>query len=257
MASSYCDYLIADHTVIPDDCRSHYSEKVVYLPHSYQVNDSKRRIAECVFSRSELGLPEQGFVFCCFNNNYKILPTIFDGWMRILKAVPGSVLWLYEANAVAADNLRKQAQLRGIAASRLVFAKFMDHAQHLARYRAADLFIDTFPYNAHTTSSDALWAGLPVLTLCGRSFASRVGASLLNAVGLPELIACTQQQYEDKAIELALHPALLDSMRERLSSNHQNAAVFNGKQFAKDVESAYLAMHERHCAGLAPEVIVV
>ena len=177
--------------------------------------------------------------------------------MRILNAVPGSVLWLYEANAVAADNLRKQAQLRGVAASRLVFAKFMDHEQHLARYRAADLFIDTFPYNAHTTSSDALWAGLPVLTLCGRSFASRVGASLLHAVGLPELIAGTQQQYEDKAIELASHPALLDSIRERLSINRQSAAVFNGRQFAKDVESAYLAMHERHCAGLAPEVIVV
>jgi len=167
MGMPYMDYLIADKIVIPPESRAHYTEKIAYLPHSYQVNDAQRKIADRVFSRQELGLPENAFVFCCFNNNYKITPQTFDSWMRLLKAVPESVLWLFEENPTAATNLRREAHARGVEASRLVFAKRMPLPEHLARHQAADLFLDTLPYNAHTTASDALWAGLPVLTLIG------------------------------------------------------------------------------------------
>ena len=204
MSADYMDYLIADKTLIPQEFQQAYSEKIIYLPNSYQVNDRKRVISDKTFTRAELGLPEQGFVFCSFNNNYKILPATFDCWMRILKAVEGSVLWLYEDNAAAAHHLRQEAEKRGVNPSRLVFAKNRPLAEHLARHRLADLFIDAFPCNAHTTASDALWAGLPVLTLMGNSFASRVAASLLNAIGLPELIATTSQAYEALAIRLNL-----------------------------------------------------
>ena len=205
MAADYFDYIIADSTTIPDKSKQHYSEKVVFLPHSYQVNDRQRVITDKVFTKEELGLPNDSFVFCCFNNNYKITPNTFDGWVRILKVVEGSVLWLFEDNPFAVINLRKEAKARGLDPSRLVFAKRMKLPEHLGRHRAADLFIDTLPYNAHTTASDALWAGLPVLTCIGESFASRVAASLLNAIELPELITTTQEQFEALAIELATH----------------------------------------------------
>jgi predicted O-linked N-acetylglucosamine transferase (SPINDLY family) len=203
MGADYIDYLIADSTLIPHKSRPFYTEKIVSLPDSYQVNDATRYIAEKVFTREELGLPTTGFIFCCFNNNHKITPTNFDGWIRILKKVEGSVLWLIEDNQKAAENLQKEAVELGITAERLIFAKRMPLDDHLARHRAADLFLDTLPYNAHTTASDALWAGLPVLTCIGEAFAARVAASLLNAIQLPELITSTQEEYEALAVELA------------------------------------------------------
>ena len=188
MGSNNYDYIIADNTVIPESSKRHYSEKIVWLPHTYQANDSKRLIGSRFFTREELGLPKKGFIFCCFNNNFKILPPIFDSWMRILNAVEGSSLWLFEDNKYAHANLKLQAEIRGINPSRLIFAERLDLPEHLARHRSADLFLDTIPYNAHTTASDALWSGLPVLTLIGQSFPARVAASLLYAIGLPELV---------------------------------------------------------------------
>src|SRR5580658_8417140 len=197
MGAEYIDYIVADQTLIPKESHEQYSERIVYLPNSYQVNDRKRPIAGKEFSRAELGLPATGFVFCCFNNSFKINPDTFDGWMRILRQVTGSVLWLAAVNETAANNLRKEAESRGVAAGRLLVARRMaSFPEHLALYRPADLFIDTLPYHAHATASDALWAGLPVLTRRGESYAARVGASLLNAIGLPELVTTTPEQYE-------------------------------------------------------------
>jgi protein O-GlcNAc transferase len=246
MAAEYFDYIIADQTLIPFKCQKYYCEKVVYLPNSYQVNDRQRVICEKIFTRQELGLPKDGFVFCCFNNNFKITPHTFDCWMSILKAVEGSVLWLLEDNGTAGANLRKEAQDRGVAPHRLVFAKRMKLPEHLARHRLADLFLDTLPYNAHTTASDALWSGLPVLTCIGESFASRVAASLLNAIELPDLIMISQQQYEAKAIELATNPVKLKAIRTRLESNRLTTALFDTPRFAKHIESAYAQMYERY-----------
>lgn len=257
MGADYIDYVIADATVIPPERRTDYTEKVVYLPHCYQVNDSRRRISERIYTRQEMGLPESGFVFCCFNNNYKIVPSTFDGWMRILKAVEHSVLWLFEDNPTAAANLRKEAEARGIDRARLVFAKRMPLDEHLARHRLADLFIDTLPYNAHTTASDALWAGLPVLTCAGTSFAARVAASLLKAVGLPELVAATQQEYERMAIELAADSARLSAIRQKLQGNRLKAPLFDARLFATHVEAAYQAMYDRYQAGLPPAHIEI
>src|SRR5208283_2921467 len=194
-------------------------EKIIYLPNSYQANDRSRRIADKEFSRAELGLPPASFVFCCFNNNFKIDPEAFDGWMRILRQAEGSVLWLLQDNETAAENLRKEAAARGVSAERLIFAPRMPLPEHLARHRAADLFIDTLPCNAHTTASDALWAGLPLLTCIGEAFAGRVAASLLNAVRLPELIASTQAEYEELAVELAHNPRRLGEIRQKLAHN--------------------------------------
>jgi predicted O-linked N-acetylglucosamine transferase (SPINDLY family) len=246
------DYIIADKTLISPELHSYYSEKVVYLPNSYQVNDRKRLISDRQFTRQDLGLPEQGFVFCCFNNNYKILPTTLEGWMRILKAVEGSVLWLFQDNSWAVENLKKEAKKRVIAADRLVFAERMPLPDHLARHRLADLFLDTFPYNAHTTTSDALWAGLPVLTLIGQSFASRVAASLLNAIGLPELITSTQEEYEALAIELALNSKKLADIKLKLAKNRLTTPLFDTPLFTKNLEAAFIEMYERLQGGLEP-----
>jgi len=198
-------------------------------------------------------LPATGFVFCCFNNSYKITPRSFDGWMRILHRVEGSALWLFDAGPDAADNLRGEASRRGVDPARLIFGTRLPLADHLARLRAADLFIDTLPYNAHTTASDALWAGLPVLTCTGEAFASRVGASLLNAIGLPEQIASSQQEYEDLAVALALDPRRLSAIREKLSQNRLTTPLFDTRRFARHLESAYSIIHERHQGGLPPE----
>ena len=257
MSADYMDYLIADKTLISQELEQAYSEKIVYLPNSYQANDRQRAISDKVFTKAELGLPEHGFVFCSFNNNFKILPATFEGWMRILKAVEGSVLWLYEDNATAANHLRKEAESRGVNPSRLVFANGMPLAEHLARHRLADLFIDAFPCNAHTTASDALWAGLPVLTLMGNSFASRVAASLLNAIGLPELITVTPQAYEALAIELASNPEKLLALKKKLASNRLTTPLFDTPQFTKELEQAYVQMYQRYQADLMPENIVV
>jgi len=253
----YIDYLIADKTLIPEQSQQHYSEKIVYLPHSYQVNDRKRDIAPVLFTKEELGLPQESFVFCCFNNNYKITPDIFDTWCRILKAVKNSVLWLLEDNPMAAANLRKEAQLRGVEPNRLVFAKRMNLPEHLARHKAADLFLDTLYYNAHTTASDALWVGLPVLTCLGEGFASRVAGSLLNAIGLPELITTTQNDYEALAIELATHPDKLKAIKDRLNNNRLTTPLFDTPSFVKHIESAYTKMYERYQADLMADHIEI
>jgi predicted O-linked N-acetylglucosamine transferase (SPINDLY family) len=257
MGADYMDYLIADRTLIPEDKQQHYSEKIVYLPNSYQVNVSKRSVTETALTRQDLGLPNTGFVFCCFNNNYKITPTTFAGWMRILKAVEGSVLWLFESNSSAVNNLRKEAVRFGVNEDRLIFAKHMPIADHLNRIQKADLFIDTLPYNAHTTTSDALRMGLPVLTLIGHSFASRVAASLLNAVNLPELITTSQEQYESLAIEFGTHPEKLTQIKNKLLHNLSISPLYDIKLFTQHIESAYLIMQERQQNGLPPDHIYV
>ncbi len=257
LGAPYMDYLLADPTLIPAESQRHYAEKVVYLPDSYQVNDARRRIADRSFTRSELGLPAQGFVFCCFNNNHKITPDTFAGWMRILKRVDGAVLWLLEDNPEVVANLRQEAGRREVDPDRLVFAQRLPLAEHLARHRAADLFLDTLPYNAHTTASDALWAGVPVLTRMGASFASRVAASLLHAMGLPELITTSQADYEALAIDLAGHPQRLAGLRQALARNRRTAPLFDTPLFARHLEAAYRAMHERYLANLPPEHIHV
>jgi predicted O-linked N-acetylglucosamine transferase (SPINDLY family) len=257
LGADYIDYIIADQCVIPPNHREFYTEKVVYLPNCYQANDTKREIGSRIFRRLECGLPEKGFVFCCFNNSYKIMPDTFDSWMRILSQTDASVLWLLEDNATAANNLKKEAVARGIGAERLIFAKRMALNDHLARHRLADLFLDTLPYNAHTTASDALWAGLPVLTCTGNTFAGRVATSILNAIHLPELIATTREAYEQMAIDLATHPEKLGSIKQNLAENRFTTPFFDTKLFTKHIEVAYTAMYERHQAGLAPDHIAI
>jgi predicted O-linked N-acetylglucosamine transferase (SPINDLY family) len=257
MGANYIDYIIADNTLIPAKSKEFYSEKIIYLPNSYQANDRKKVISDKQFSRAELGLPDDSFIFCCFNNNHKILPTTFLGWMRILKAVKSSVLLLLEDNSWSAENLKSEAEKQGIEASRLIFVKRMSLPEHLARHRQADLFLDTFPYNAHTTASDTLWAGLPVLTMKGESFASRVAASLLTAIDLPELITSSQENYEALAIELATNPAKLKGIKTKLESNRLTTPLFDTPRFTKHLEEAYTTMYERYHADLSPEHIYI
>lgn len=256
MGAPYIDYLIADHYVIPDGSAHHYHEAVVRLPGCYQVNDSKRRIAEHCPSRQQLHLPPSGFVFCCFNNNYKITPDIFAVWMRLLAQVKGSVLWLLADNPAAVDNLRLQAQAHGIEPQRLVFAERMGLAEHLARHRHADLFLDTVPVNAHTGASDALWAGLPVLTLSTDAFVGRVAGSLLTTLALPGLIATSLADYEAKALQLALTPDLLARLQLALSGK-KTSSLFDCRSYSRHLESAYLTMYRRYQHGLRPEAFDV
>ena len=252
MGAPYIDYIIADRMIIPHQQHDDYAEKIVYLPDCYQVNDDARSIAERVSSRNEHGLPETGFVFCSFNNNYKITPRVFDVWMRLLKHVDGSVLWLFEGNAVAPDNLRREAQSRGVSRERLVFAPKIALPDHLARHRLADLFLDTQPWNAHTTASDALWAGLPVLTCVGATFAGRVAASLLHAVGLDELITQSLAEYEAQALALARQPTLLADIKQKLARNRAIYPLFDTDRSRRAIEAAYVEMHARHRRGEAP-----
>jgi predicted O-linked N-acetylglucosamine transferase (SPINDLY family) len=257
MGASYIDYLIADRIVIPDYQRQHYSESVVFLPDSYFVNDSRRAIAETKFSREQLGLPPSGFVFCCFNTTAKISPEMFDCWMRILKRVPDSVLWLLRSSPKATENLKNEAIARGIDPSRLVFAPRMAPADHLARHRAADLCLDTLPYNAHTTACDALWAGTPIVTCLGETFVGRVATSLLYAIKLPELVRTTLQGYERLAIELATQPVKLAGIKRRLAANRDTAPLFDTARFTGHMETAFTEMVERQWAGEVPADITV
>jgi predicted O-linked N-acetylglucosamine transferase (SPINDLY family) len=257
MGADYMDYLIADMTVIPASSQKYFSERIAYLPNTYLVNDSKRRISTKAFTRAELGLPEDAFVFCCFNNNYKITPEVFDSWMRILQQVDGSVLWLFEGNAMASSNLTREAKSRGLKSERLIFAQRIPLPDHLARLRLADVFLDTLPYNAHTTASDALWAGLPVLTRIGETFAGRVAASLLNAIGLPELITSTSQEYETLAIELATDDGDLANIKRKLAENRLARPLFDTQLFTQHIEAAYTVMYQRYQSGLAPDHIYV
>lgn len=254
MATSFMDYIIADKIIIPAELRDAYSEKIIYL-NSYQPNDPKRQISDRVFIRDELGLPKEGFVFCCFNNNYKFTQSIFNSWSRILSEVSGSVLLLYAENDTVRLNLRNEIQARGIDAARLIFGARLPREDYLARYQVADLFLDTSPYNAGTTASDALWAGLPVLTFLGRTFSSRMCASLLNAIGLPELVASSLREYEDLAISIAKDPDRISGLKKKLAENRLTKPLFNTKLFTRNLELAYTKAHERAELGLAPDHI--
>jgi len=250
--SEFTDYILADATVLPFDQQPFFTEKIVHLPDCYHANDTTRPIAQTP-PRRDLGLPDQGFVFCCFNQSYKIAAPVFDVWMRLLARVQGSVLWLSKTNDLAQANLRRTAAARGVDPERLVFAPWMDKSEdHLARHRAADLFLDTLPYNAHSTAIDALWAGLPVLTCAGTAFAGRVGASLLKAAGLPELVTHGLADYEAMALRLAGDPALLSSLRRKLADNRPACALFDGDRFRRHVEAAYAAMWDIHRRGERP-----
>jgi predicted O-linked N-acetylglucosamine transferase (SPINDLY family) len=256
MGANYYDYLVADETIIPEKNQKYYSEKIVYLP-NYQINDSKQSPPETIFTRQDLGLPETGFVFCCFNNTFKITPTTFDGWGRILEQVDGSVLLIYIKNKSAKTNLTKEIVLRGIDPSRLIFGERLLKPEYLARYRVVDLFLDTLPYNAGTTASDALRMGLPVLTCMGNSFVSREAASVMNAINLPELITTTQEQYESLAIELATDPEKLKIIKDKLVNNLSTAPLYDTPLFTQHLESAYLTMYDRYQNGLDPDHIYV
>jgi predicted O-linked N-acetylglucosamine transferase (SPINDLY family) len=249
MGAPYMDYLLADETIVPPHCRRHYAERMLYLP-TYQANDRSRSVSSRTFGRAELGLPASGFVFCCFNASYKITPTMLDRWVRIVRRVPGSVLFLYAANETVERNLRREAQQRGLEPQRLVFGGKLPPPEYLARYRTADLFLDTEPYNAGTTASDALWAGLPVLTCAGEAFAARVAASLLRAIDLPELITSGPREYEDRAVELAVNPGRLAAIRQKLEDHRLTTPLFDVQQFTRHLEAAYAAAFERYQAGL-------
>jgi predicted O-linked N-acetylglucosamine transferase (SPINDLY family) len=258
LGASWMDYLVADRQVVPPGEEGAYVERVVRLPDTYQPNDRQRRIADRTPTRDELGLPADGFVFCCFNNTYKILPAQFAAWMRVLAAVPGSVLWLLDDTPAATANLRREAAAAGVDPVRLVFAPRVRTDEHLARHRAADLFLDTLPYNAHTTGSDALWAGLPVLSCAGTTFPGRVGASLLQAAGLADdLLAVDAADYERRAVALARDPARLGAIRAALARAHDSAPLFDTARFTAHLEAAFEAMHARAQAGLPPEAFDV
>ena len=253
----YMDYIVADSTVIPPDHIGGYSEKIVRLPNSYQPNDRKRPIADRIPSRAEEGLPPDAFVYCCFNNPFKITPDEFDAWVAILGANKESVLWLLDSNATARTNLQREAQARGVDPVRLVFAHKRPLAEHLARHALADLFLDTFAYNAHTTASDALWAGLPVLTCPGDTFASRVAASLLNAAGIPELVVPTRSDYHALALRLAQNRDALGALRHRLTQNRDTCPLFDSTLYTRHLEAAYTRMWQRHHAGQSPGHIAI
>ena len=255
IGSKYIDYILCDQTVVPPESKKFYNEKIIYLPDSYQANDTKRNISDKKFLREELSLPKESFVFCCFNNNYKITPNMFDVWARLLKKIDNSVLWLIDGNSEATENLKKEAKIRNIDVSRLIFAKRMKLEDHLARHKNADLFLDTLPYNAHTTASDSLWAGLPVLTCLGKAFPGRVAASLLKSLDLPELITYSENEYISKAEELALNPEKLTLIKNKLDTNKFSQPLFNTELFCRNLESAFKIIFEKYSLGLETEDI--
>ena len=254
MGADFVDYIVTDRFITPPGHMKYFSEAPVTMPGSYQVNDRKRGVADTP-ARRELGLPDGAFVFCCFNQTAKILPLVFSTWVRLLKAIPDSVLWLIDSSPWATQNLRREALKLGIGPERLIFSRKCPLDQFLARLRAADLFLDTFPYNAHTTASDALWVGLPVLTCAGDTFASRVAGSLLTAIGLPELITHSMDEYEELALRLARRPQELTALREKLSRNRSTAPLFDTPAYARNLEAAFLKMWEIHLAGARPSAL--
>jgi protein O-GlcNAc transferase len=256
--AEYIDYLIADRVVIPQDERQFYREKVVYLPDTFMGTDATRKIADRTPSRAQQGLPETGIVFCSFNNSYKITRAVFDMWMRLLRALEGSVLWLSRTNDSAVTHLQREAQARNVAADRLVFARRVElNEDHLARYRLADLFLDTLPFGGHSTASEALWAGVPVVTCLGSTYSERVAASLLNAVGLPELVADSLPAYEALALKLARNSELLASVRAKLARNRDCFPLFDTERFTRHLEAAYANMWERYQRAEPPAHITV
>jgi predicted O-linked N-acetylglucosamine transferase (SPINDLY family) len=254
MGTPIFDYIIADPHVIPPGDERYYAERVARLPHTYQANQSQRAVInDDRTTRAIHGLPDNAFVFCCFNNSHKITPQMFGIWMRILARTPGSVLWLFKDNDDAERNLRREAAARGIDAQRLFFAPRIDGREHLRRHMCADLFLDTLPFNAHTTASDALWMGLPVLTCTGRTFAGRVAASLLRAIDLPELVTHSLADYEEMAVQLALDPARLKAVRETLARNRNSTPLFDCARYTRHLEAAFEVMYRRWRDGLPPE----
>lgn len=253
MGASFIDYLIADPVTVPEADQGAYAEKIAYLPGCYQPNDRKRDDPALATARHHHGLPETGFVFGCFNSNYKITPHVFAVWMRLLRQVDGSVLWLFRDDPAAADNLRRAAQASGIDPARLIFAEPRIKRAHLERLRHMDLFLDTSPYNAHTTGSDALWMGTPMVTMPGATFAARVGASLLTAAGAPDLIAGSWAEYEALAVALARDPSRLARIRAHLAKDRSVKRLFDTPRFTHDLEALYRAMHARRLSGQAPD----
>jgi len=253
----HLDYIIADRILIPEQDRRFFSEQVAYMPETYQANDSKRAVAQRTPTRADAGLPENAFVFCCFNNNYKILPDVFDIWMRLLHGVEGSVLWLLQDSETAAANLRREAAARGVAPERLLFASRTTPPEHLARQKLADLFLDTSPYGAHTTCSDALWVGLPVVTFRGATFPARVAGSLLHAAGLPELATDSPAEYERLALSLARDKVALAALKAKLDHNRSTCALFDTARFTRNLEQAFETMVRRHRAGEPPRSFFV
>ena len=257
MGSPFIDYIIADPVIISEELQKYYSEKIVYLPNSYQINDPQRLVSEVSITREDAGLPGQGFVFCSFNQHYKFVPLVFDSWARILKRVDHSVLWLMAEGEDVRQNLRNEIAKRGIAPERLIFADRIPSAEHLARMRLADLFLDSLPYNSHTTASDALWVGLPIVTLQGQSFAARVASSLLTAMGLPQLITHSAEQYENLAVEIATNPRMLTEIKNTISANKQETSLFNSALTTQQIEASYEKMVEQKLNHLPPTSIVV
>ncbi|MEZ7951347.1 MAG: tetratricopeptide repeat protein [Halioglobus sp.] len=255
--ASFIDYIIADEVVIPREQGIHYCEQIIYLPHSYQAKDDTREISDKTLTRTDVGLPEAGFVFCCFNASCKISQKEFDIWMRLLQQVEDSVLWLFSSNEWAQANLLTEAQKRGVAPERIIFSDRVSHADHLARYQLADVFLDTFNYTADTQASDALWAGLPLITRLGWGFPARVAGSLLTAIDLPELITNSESEYEQLALDLAQNPERLAALKEKLAENRLTAPLFNPELFTQHIEEAYQQAYQRYFDGEPLSLIVV
>jgi predicted O-linked N-acetylglucosamine transferase (SPINDLY family) len=253
MGANFIDYIIADRFVIPPEQQQHYSEKVVYLPDTFQANDSKRPVPRDAPSRATVGLPDNAFVFCCFNNSYKVTPAIFEIWTRLLREVEGSVLWMVASDASVERNLRRETDERGIASHRIIFAPRVRYLDYLAQYQLADLFLDTIPFNGGTTASDALWSGLPIVTCSGEAFAARMAGSLLNAVGLPEMVTANLADYEALALKLARDPAMLAEIKAKLARNRDTTPLFDTARFTRHIEAAYTTMWEKWQRGEAPQ----
>ncbi len=257
MGADFIDYAVADEFTLPQEIAVQFTESIAWLPRCYQVNDGAQPIAQAAGTREQAGLPREGFVFCSFNQSYKIEPQVFGCWMRLLAAVPGAVLWLLVSSDLARENLRRHASEQGITPERLIFTGGVPKPEHLARHRMADLFLDTWVVNAHTTASDALWAGLPVLTFAGNTFASRVAGSLVRAVGLPELVVDNPAEYEQLAIALARDPARLAGFSRRLAEARAASPLFDTAAFVRDLERAYELMWQRRVAGKIPASFAV
>ena len=251
------DYIIADKILIPEEDKNFYTEKIIYMPDSYQANDNTKKISDKTFTHKELGLPKDSFIFCCFNSPHKITPEIFKTWVKIISKVKNSVLWLYVLNEQTIKNLKKEMTKNFLSEDRIVFAKKIDVELHLARLKFADLCLDTLPYNGHTTTSDALWAGVPVLTCIGKTFAGKVSASLLTASNMNELITKNLKEYEDLAVDLATNAKKLNDVKNKLKNNNKTSKLFNSEIFTKNLEMAYKTIYKNYHLDLPNEDVYI
>ena len=257
LGTNLIDYIIADKTLIPNGEEINYSEKIIYLPDTYQCNDSKKVISKKKFFRKDFNLPEDKFIFCCFNQKYKLNPETTKIWASVMQKVNNSVLWLLDDENQSTYNLVEEFKSAGLHSSRIIFSKKLPLDEHLARHRLADLFLDTFPYGAHTTASDSLWSGLPLITKIGNTFASRVAASLLKAIGLDELITTSDVEYINLATELANNPKKLNLIKNKLNENIKTKPLFDTKKFTKNLETGYFLVNKRYLENLPAENIEV